>query len=177
MISKEKQILRAKMRVAVRGIQGKAAASQKIRHYLWSSAVWEAARVVFGFMALPEEPDWLGEHFPADKLIAFPRIAENGALSFHSASAFKVGVFGVSEPIEEAAAPPPDLVIVPGLAFDPSGARLGRGKGYYDKWLGANPAVKTLGVCFSCQILEKIPAEGHDARVDVILTEEGFIWP
>ena len=76
-----------------------------------------------------------------------------------------------------APAPSPDLVIVPGLAFDPTGARLGRGKGYYDRWLGANPAVKTLGVCFSCQILEKLPAEPHDAHVDAILTEQGFIWP
>jgi 5-formyltetrahydrofolate cyclo-ligase len=177
MIRHEKQILRVKMRTAVRGIQEKASRSQKIRHYLRSSDLWEAARVVFGFLALPGEPDWLGEQLPADKLIAFPRIGDSGALSFHFASTFKVGLFGVSEPLGEASAHPPDLVIVPGLAFDPTGARLGRGKGYYDRWLGTHPAVKTLGVCFSCQILEKIPAEPHDARVGAILTEQGFIWP
>jgi 5-formyltetrahydrofolate cyclo-ligase len=177
MISEEKQILRVKMRALVRGIEGIASRSQKVRHHLRNSDLWEAARVVFGFVALPGEPDWLGEQLPPDKLIAFPRIGEIGALSFHSASAFKIGLLGVSEPVGGDVAPPPDLVIVPGLAFDPTGARLGRGKGYYDKWLGANPGVKTLGVCFSCQILEKIPAEPHDARVRVILTEEGFIWP
>jgi 5-formyltetrahydrofolate cyclo-ligase len=165
------------MRAAVPGIEGAALRSHKIRQYLWNAALWETARVVFGFVALPGEPDWLGEHLPAEKLIAFPRIGENGELSFHSASAFKIGTFGVSEPVGGAVAPPPDLVIVPGLAFDRTGARLGRGKGYYDRWLGANPGVKTLGVCFSCQILEKIPAASHDARVAGILTEEGFIWP
>jgi 5-formyltetrahydrofolate cyclo-ligase len=177
MISTEKQILRVKMRAAVRGIEGAASRSHKISRFLCNAPLWKAARVVFGFVALPGEPDWLGGCLPAEKLIAFPRVGENGKLSFHSASTFKVGAFGVSEPMGGAPAPPPDLVIVPGLAFDPTGARLGRGKGYYDRWLDANPAVETLGVCFSCQILEKLPAEPHDARVNAILTEQGFIWP
>jgi 5-formyltetrahydrofolate cyclo-ligase len=177
MICNEKQILRAKMRVVVRSLVGKVSASQRIRRHLWNSAAWEAAGVIFGFVALPGEPDWLGGQIPSGKLIAFPRVGENGVLSFYSASAFNVGAFGVREPVGGAAVSSPDLVIVPGLAFDPTGARLGRGKGYYDRWLGENPEAKTLGVCFSCQILEKIPAEPHDARVGAILTEEGFIWP
>ena len=165
------------MRAVVRGIEDAASRSGKISRFLCNAPLWKAARVVFGFVALPGEPDWLGECLPSEKLIAFPRVGENGELSFHSAPTFKVGAFGVNEPVGGAPAPPPDLVIVPGLAFDSTGARLGRGKGYYDRWLGANPAVKTLGVCFSCQILERLPAEPHDARVDAILTEQGFIWP
>ena len=176
MIWNEKQILRAKMREAVRNVAGQASASEDIRNHLRNSATWKAAKVVFGFVALPGEPDWLGEDFPPDKLLAFPRISENGML-FFSGSAFAVGALGVSEPVGGTTAPAPDLVVVPGLAFDLTGARLGRGKGFYDRWLGANPAVRTLGVCFKCQILERIPAEPHDVRVSAILTEEGFIWP
>jgi 5-formyltetrahydrofolate cyclo-ligase len=177
MIWNEKQILRVKMRSAVRSVAGKASASEQIRHHLRNSAAWEAARVVFGFVALPGEPDWLGGDLPADKTLAFPRISENGTLVFFSGSTFEEGVLGVHEPVGGTAAPPPDLVIVPGLAFDLTGARLGRGKGFYDRWLAANPTVRTLGVCFKCQILERIPAEPHDVRVNAILTEEGFIWP
>ena len=177
MIWNEKQILRVKMREAVRIFAPKASASEQIRHHLRNSAIWKAARVVFGFMALPGEPDWLGEDPPADKLLAFPRISESGALLFFSGSVFEAGALGVSEPVDGTAAPPPDLVVVPGLAFDLAGARLGRGKGYYDRWLQANPAVRTLGVCFKCQMLERIPAEPHDVCVNAILTEDGFIWP
>jgi 5-formyltetrahydrofolate cyclo-ligase len=177
MVWNEKQILRVKMRAMVRNVAGKASASEQIRHHLRNSAAWQAARVVFGFVALPGEPDWLGEELPVDKQIAFPRIAENGMLFFFSGSTFEIGALGVSEPVGWAAATSPDLVIVPGLAFDRTGARLGRGKGFYDRWLGANPAVKALGVCFKCQIVESVPAEPHDARVGAILTEEGFIWP
>ena len=177
MIWNEKQILRVKMKAAVRNVSGKASASQQIRHHLRNSAAWEAARVVFGFVALPGEPDWLGEDLPADKILAFPRISENGTLLFFSGSTFEAGTLGVSEPVGGIAAPPPDIAIVPGLAFDLTGARLGRGKGFYDRWLGANPGVRTVGVCFNCQILERIPAEPHDVRVDAILTEGGFIWP
>jgi 5-formyltetrahydrofolate cyclo-ligase len=177
MIWKEKQILRVKMREAVRSVAGRVSASEQIRHHLRNSAPWKAAGVVFGFVALPGEPDWLGEDLPADKLLAFPRISENGMLLFYSGSTFEAGALGVSEPVGGRAAPPPDLVVVPGLAFDVTGARLGRGKGYYDRWLKANPAVRTLGICFKCQLLERIPAEPHDVWVNAILTEEGFLWP
>ena len=175
MIWNEKQILRVKMREAVRSFAAKASSSQQIRHHLRNSAIWKEARVVFGFVALPSEPDWLGED-PTDKLLAFPRISEKGTLLFFSGSVFKAGPLGASEPVDGTAAPPPDLVVVPGLAFDLTGARLGRGKGFYDKWLEANPAVRKLGVCFKCQMLERIPAEPHDVCVNAILTEDGFIW-
>ncbi len=164
------------MREAGRDSAARASASEQIRHHLRKAEIWKAARVVFGFVALPSEPDWLGEG-PVDKLLAFPRILDNGALLFFSGTVFEAGAHGVSEPVGGTAAPPPDLVIVPGLAFDRAGVRLGRGKGYYDRWLEANPAVRTLGVCFKFQVLERIPAEPHDVCVNAILTEDGFIWP
>ena len=177
MIWREKQILREKMKAAVRNTAGKALASQLIRRHLQNSALWEEAQVVFGFIALPGEPDWLGDYSPENKLMGFPRIGEQGTLSFHCGTAFEVGALGVRQPTGGAVAPSPDLVLVPGLAFDSRGARLGRGRGFYDRWLSENPAVKALGVCFKCQIVERVPSEPHDARVHAILTEEGFISP
>jgi 5-formyltetrahydrofolate cyclo-ligase len=177
MIWSEKQILRAKMRTMLRNLPEKATASQRIRQHLRNSPLWSSAGVVFGFAPLPGEPDWLGEDLPANKLLAYPRIGEDGMLVFLFASDFAIGAWGAKEPLGGTAAPAPDLVLVPGLAFDLAGARLGRGKGFYDRWLGANPAVKSLGVCFKCQILENLPAGPHDARVDAILTEDGFLVP
>ena len=62
-----------------------------------------------------------------------------------------------------------DLILVPGVAFDLSGNRLGRGKGFYDRILAEASGIK-CGVCHDFQLLEKIPAEPHDAKVDFILT-------
>jgi 5-formyltetrahydrofolate cyclo-ligase len=177
MLWNEKQILRLKMGAAVRNYALKASASERIRHHLHNSTPWLAAGVVFGFLALAGEPDWLGDNLPSDKLLAFPKVSEDGMLEFFSGSTFQKGALGTREPEGGLAAPPPDLAIIPGMAFDLTGARLGRGKGFYDRWLAANPTVRTLGVCFQCQVLERVPVEPHDARVDAILTEEGFIWP
>ncbi|HZL13918.1 MAG TPA: 5-formyltetrahydrofolate cyclo-ligase, partial [Verrucomicrobiae bacterium] len=62
-----------------------------------------------------------------------------------------------------------DLVLVPGIAFDLRGNRLGRGQGFYDRLLAETSGVK-CGVCFDGQLVEKIPAEPHDARVNFIFT-------
>jgi len=62
-----------------------------------------------------------------------------------------------------------DLVLVPGMAFDLHGNRLGRGKGFYDRLLLETSGVK-CGICHDMQLLENIPMEPHDARVDFVLT-------
>jgi 5-formyltetrahydrofolate cyclo-ligase len=176
MNSNEKQMLRAKMKARLRSFSGKASASQKIRGVLSNFPLWKSARIVFGFMPLPGEPDWFGDHPPVDKLVAYPRVGEDG-MTFFFSSEFRVGPLGVNEPLGGRIASHPDLVLVPGLAFDATGARLGRGKGFYDRWLAANAAVPALGVCFKCQILETLPLESHDTRVNAIVTEDGVLVP
>jgi 5-formyltetrahydrofolate cyclo-ligase len=82
------------------------------------------------------------------------------------------GKFGVREPASTCAEiylNQFDLVLVPGLAFDLSGNRLGRGQGFYDRLLAKTSGVK-CGVGYDFQLLKKIPAEPHDAKVDFILT-------
>lgn len=65
-----------------------------------------------------------------------------------------------------------DLILVPGVAFDAAGNRLGRGKGYYDKILKQTKAYK-IGVCFGFQLLEKVPTEEHDVRMDRVIGSRG----
>jgi 5-formyltetrahydrofolate cyclo-ligase len=82
------------------------------------------------------------------------------------------GKFGVREPSPACAEIPLDkfdLVLVPGMAFDLHGNRLGRGRGFYDRLLADASGVK-CGVCHNFQLLEKIPAESHDAKVNFIFT-------
>lgn len=61
-----------------------------------------------------------------------------------------------------------DLILVPGLAFDREGNRLGRGKGYYDKILKRTTAWK-IGICFDFQVLQQVPAEVHDVKMDEVI--------
>src|SRR3989338_2155993 len=69
-----------------------------------------------------------------------------------------------------------DLVIVPGIAFDKNGHRIGYGYGYYDKFLGKlNKNTTKIGLCYGFQLIEKIPEEKHDVPMDIIVTEERVI--
>lgn len=65
-----------------------------------------------------------------------------------------------------------DLVMVPGTAFDPRGARMGQGKGYYDRLLAAaRPDAPLVGIAFDCQVFDEIPVAPHDVFMDLVLTE------
>lgn len=64
-----------------------------------------------------------------------------------------------------------DVIIVPGIAFDLSGNRLGRGGGYYDKFLDFSSAPK-LAICYDAQIADNLPAQAHDVKMDYIITEK-----
>jgi 5-formyltetrahydrofolate cyclo-ligase len=89
----------------------------------------------------------------------------------------KTGQFGIREPVEgrpEIALNRLDFVLVPGIAFDLQGRRLGRGKGYYDRLL-AEVRGKTCGVAFDEQIVDEIPVEPHDIHVNCILTPTRWI--
>jgi len=90
---------------------------------------------------------------------------------------------GIREPVGSAPAVDPasiDVVLVPGVAFDASGQRVGRGAGCYDRFLARNDlmtGILAVGVCFEAQIVGAVPAAAHDAPLGAILTEERIILP
>jgi len=91
-----------------------------------------------------------------------------------------VGHFGVMEPKEEALRPVEpsilDLVIVPGVAFDRNGYRIGYGGGYYDRFIPRLPQkTTTVSLAFDMQLIEKIPTSEYDMAVEYIITEKQFI--
>ena len=84
---------------------------------------------------------------------------------------------GILEPIEamKIAYKHIDLVLVPGIAFDMEGHRIGYGYGYYDKFLKKVPKAVKIGLCFDFQVVDKVPREEHDVPVDLVVTEKGIV--
>ncbi len=141
------------------------------------------ARVVGVYAATADEADpgefarrWL----QAGGSVAWPRVEEAGGLGFHrvrSADDLVPGFRGIREPAAAAPRVAPaelDLLVVPGVAFDRRGGRIGQGGGYYDRLL-ADPALRALrvGLAYAAQVVACVPAEGHDREVEVVLTERG----
>lgn len=91
--------------------------------------------------------------------------------------ALRRGRFGVLEPPAGAVVRPQagDVVVVPGVAFDRDGGRLGRGRGYYDRAfpVGAEEAPRLVGFAYSVQLVERVPCDSRDRRMDAIVTEDG----
>lgn len=88
------------------------------------------------------------------------------------------GQFGARHPAGDVDFLDPDLLVIPLLAFDSDGYRLGRGGGFYDRTIAelkARKPVQTVGLAFSAQLILKVPRESHDERLDWIVTEEGAL--
>ncbi|MBP9187330.1 MAG: 5-formyltetrahydrofolate cyclo-ligase [Bacteroidia bacterium] len=96
------------------------------------------------------------------------RKMENRILT--SLSKLENGVFGTQHPADPTIFTGPiDLVIVPGLAFDKALNRIGYGAGYYDTFLAEHKNAIKIGVCFPFQLIDKVPTEVHDAKLDLVI--------
>jgi len=178
----DKHELRRKLRGVLKTLHDAetTAASWRAQAVLREQSVWKNARAVLFYAPLAGEIDlspMLEDGLGAGKVIALPRFAsETGAYEAcrirGAAGDCAPGKFGISEPTTQCAPFPLkqlDLVLVPGLGFDSAGHRLGRGQGFYDRLLGQIGGIK-CGVAFDQQIVERIPGEKHDVRMNCILT-------
>ena len=117
------------------------------------------------------------ESLKLGKNVFLPVLDNSENLSFHKFESFskmKKGKFGILEPTSKVSLVDPDLVVVPGLAFDLHLHRLGYGKGYYDRFLKSTSSYK-IGICFDFQIVEKIPNESHDQKMDEVISEKRIL--
>ena len=121
------------------------------------------------------------ESLSLGKRICIPKVVKNNALRFIEIRSMKdlnKGSFGILEPAGGSRILPQaiDLVIVPGVAFDKSGNRLGFGKGYYDKFLSKlEDGTPIIALAFDFQIVDSIPSSKNDVRVHKIITETRII--
>ena len=108
--------------------------------------------------------------------VAFPRVAAKDALEFHrlpDGEVLQPGAFGIAEPLAHWPRVTPDLLLVPLLAFDAKGTRLGQGGGFYDRTL-ERLKVPAIGIAYAVQEMDFIPRDPHDRTLDAILTEHGL---
>lgn len=158
----------------------RAAAAARLCACLPQQRVWREAQTILLFFPLPDEPDigpLLGAVLSAGKTLALPRYA-NSEQKYEAAAVKDLGSdlvsgqFGIREPGVSCPQIPLnrlDLVLVPGVAFDARGRRLGRGKGFYDRLLTAASGTK-CGVAFDEQIVDAVPIGPLDVTVNCILT-------
>jgi 5-formyltetrahydrofolate cyclo-ligase len=179
--------LRRRFRAILRGIPAaqRAAASAQSQALLRRQKVWKEARSILFYSPLPVEIDLsplLAEAMAEGKTVALPRfVASSGtyeaAQVSHPWRDCAPGQFGIVEPAARCPSFPLmrlDLVLTPGLGFDVSGRRLGRGRGFYDRLLAAIAGAK-CGVAFDQQIAGQIPAETHDVCMNYILTPTRWV--
>jgi 5-formyltetrahydrofolate cyclo-ligase len=140
--------------------------------------------VVAGYAPIRNEIDpWpvLRAMKAAGARLAMPRV-EGPDLVFHgieTAADLAPGTFGVPEPAVDRPTVRPDLILVPCLAFDAKGHRLGYGKGFYDRALAALQGAKrtqAVLLAFEAQCRADLPAEAHDIPLDAVATETGARW-
>jgi 5-formyltetrahydrofolate cyclo-ligase len=187
-ITEQKSVIRNSMRAIIRDMDAsdRVSASQTITTRIESQPGFQQASLVLGFVPSRGEPDISGVLDTAvaqGKRIALPRCEQDGSMRFYEMkgdwrSNIARGSLSVYEP--DAAYRQPlelpeacrTLVLVPALAYTPHRRRLGRGKGYYDRFFAQSCGeALCIGVCYAMQVQPTLPIEPHDMVVNLVITE------
>ena len=150
--------------------------SEKLGLLFAQSDAYKAARTIYGYLPYNQEVrtvPMLEQALKDGKRVAVPKVYgdEMKFLYLDDLTKVEKGYAGIPEPIadEPVADDETALVLMPGLAFDPQGHRIGYGGGFYDKFLAAEPNHPTLALCYEFQMLPKLDTEEHDIPVDTVL--------
>lgn len=174
----DKKTLRAEIRAKKRAmtaqeIEEKSAALAKA---FYETAEYKNAKTIYGYLPYNQEvrtTQMLAHALADGKQVAVPKVYgdEMKFILLSDLGQVAKGYAGIPEPIADGpvAADPTALVLMPGLAFDPEGHRLGYGGGFYDKFLAAEPNHPTLALCYDFQMLPHLDTESYDIPVDRVL--------
>ena len=150
--------------------------SAKLAQLFFASRAYQNAKTIYGYLPYNQEVrtvPMLERALKDGKKVAVPKVYgdEMKFLYLDDLTAVAKGYAGIPEPIadEPVAHDETALVLMPGLAFDPQGHRIGYGGGFYDKFLAAEPNHPTLALCYEFQMLPKLDVEDHDIPVDMVL--------
>ena len=158
------------------------AKSQAVRERVQSLPEMAQAACIMAFISMPDELDMrpiLSDMLDAGKRVYLPRTfleeRRMAPVRLTSLDALREGAYGILEPDsdETCDVAEVDLIIVPARGFDRAGNRLGRGAGFYDRFM-AQPGSRAVrcGVAFACQILPDVPHDTHDLPVSILVTED-----
>lgn len=163
--------------------------SKAIMEHLFGFANFLEARTVLFFMNRTSEvvtEAMIRKAWEYEKLVALPRVdkKEKKIVPFRIDDLdldLRPGYRKIREPVPKRCKPIPveyiDLAIIPGIAFDERGGRIGHGTGLYDKFIPTlDVTTRKVALAFECQIVPQIPMEPHDRYIDIIITEKRMIY-
>ena len=176
----EKAELRARMRRMRRALSGEEQqrAADSVYARVMNLSGYRAAEIVMAYVAARGElllQRVLEDVLNSGRALALPRCGEKGTMDAYRVTdmrQLRQGAYGILEPDESCPLVPPediDLMLIPGTAFDRAGGRIGQGGGYYDRYIQKTRAVR-VGVCHEFALMDRVPTEDHDARMDAVVT-------
>ena len=150
--------------------------SAALGQLLVASPAYLAAKTIYGYLPYNQEVrtvPMLRQALADGKRVAVPKVygEQMKFIYLEDLSQVAKGYAGIPEPIADGPVAQDEtaLVLMPGLAFDPQGHRIGYGGGFYDKFLSAEPNHPTLALCYDFQVLPRLDTEAHDIPVDTVL--------
>lgn len=158
--------------------------SLSIQQRLISSGEYVESSIVALYYSIHNEvatENVISHAFSSGKKVLLPVMSEDNLLfrELTETSTVHAGAYGIMEPCATntvLAAAQADMIVIPGIAFDENGNRVGYGKGCYDKALHhLEGQGRLVAVCFDFQLIEKIIGEPHDVKVDMIITEKRIV--
>lgn len=174
-LADEKRLLRDEIRrrKALCSADERARQSAWVVEQLRREPLFAAAHCVMLYWPLPDEPDLrpLIDEALRIKRVMLPVVVGDDMLPVEltATTVWRRGAFGIMEPQGSPCTEPIDLIVVPGVAFDAAGHRMGRGRGYYDRFLAAMPQVPTIGVAFDFQMVPHVPYDRYDVPMHKVL--------
>lgn len=151
-------------------------ASAQLAEKFFATDAYRSAQTLYGYLPYNQEVRTLPileQALHDGKKVAVPKVYgdEMRFIYLTDLSRVEKGYASIPEPIDDGpvADDPTALVLMPGLAFDPEGHRMGYGGGFYDKFLAAQPGHPTVALCYEFQMLPQLPCESHDIPVDLVL--------
>ena len=174
----DKKELRAMIRARKRAMTEEEICSRStaLAEAFANSVLYKEAKTIYGYLPYNQEVrtvPMLEQAIRDGKRVAVPKVygEEMRFLYIEDMTQVDTGYAGIPEPVadEPVAQDETALVLMPGLAFDPQGHRIGYGGGFYDRFLEKEPNHPTLALCYEFQMLPKLETEEHDIPVDCVL--------
>ncbi|MBE5971913.1 MAG: 5-formyltetrahydrofolate cyclo-ligase [Lachnoclostridium sp.] len=184
-LEKRKIDLRKQMKVLLKGMEPeeKARLDHEVYVQALNNPLLANAEKIYAYMALSWETgtsELLEYFWNRGVKVAFPKVlgSEMEFFEVSSLNDLECGTFRIMEPKEHCQMVdwPEAVIMVPGIAFTRDGKRLGKGGGYYDKYLDRYPGHRTAAFAYEFQMVLELPAELHDQPVDVVITEKGSFF-
>lgn len=177
----DKKALRAEIKAKKRAMTEAQieAASRGLAEQLFRHPAYQNARSIYGYLSYNQEVRTMPilEQAQRDgKRVAVPKVMGDRMIFIwlDDLDAVSLGYCGIPEPLAGGpeAGDETALILMPGLAFDPTGRRCGYGGGFYDRYLEAHPGHTTLALCYGFQLFDHLETDAHDIPVDYVLSQE-----